>query len=138
MGRCSTKGPSRVQWATVRLENAGGAWEGRLSGVASLPGRGDIMEFWYRGTGGYEGLSYFELVTGSEPWKIQGQIFPGDPPPPYAEGDDHHAAGGRGPVADDAVAVVTGTATCPTADFGTPTTDADGVHHYRDMLWKCT
>jgi len=71
-----------VQWASVRLENAGGAWEGRQLGVASLPGRGDIMEFWYRGTGGYEGLSYFALVTGSEPWKIQGQIFPGDPPTP--------------------------------------------------------
>ena len=26
-----------VQWATSRLENDGGAWEGRLSGVASLP-----------------------------------------------------------------------------------------------------
>ena len=32
---------SLVQWGTVRLENAGGAWEGQLSGVASLPGRGD-------------------------------------------------------------------------------------------------
>ena len=75
-----------VQWGTVRLENAGGAWEGRLSGVASLPGRGDTIVIWYKGTGGYAGLSYFELITGSEPWKIQGQIFPGDPPPPYAEG----------------------------------------------------
>ncbi len=33
-----------VQWATVRLENDGGAWEGRLSGVASVPDRGDIIE----------------------------------------------------------------------------------------------
>ncbi len=67
---------SGVQWASVRLENDGGAWEGRVLGVASLPGRGDIMVFWYKGTGGYEGLSYFELITGSEPWKIEGQIFP--------------------------------------------------------------
>ena len=71
-----------VQWGTVRLENAGGAWEGRAAGVASYPERGDIFVNWYKGTGGYEGLGYFELWTGFEPWKIQGQIFPGDPPSP--------------------------------------------------------
>ena len=130
---------SLVQWATGRTENDGGAWEGRMSGVASLPGRGDVIVYWYKGTGGYAGLSYFALYTGSEPRKIQGQIFPGDPPPPYAEeatGTERPVAGG--PVAEDAVAVVTGTASCPTVDFGSPTTDADGVHHYRDMLWKCS
>ena len=123
-----------VQWASVRLENDGGAWEGRQLGVASLPGLGDTMEFWYTGTGGYEGLSYFALVTGSEPWKIRGQIFPRDPPPPYAEGGTtitRSEAGG--PVAEDAVAVVTGSATCP----GMPTsfdwtTDPDGTKHLRN------
>jgi hypothetical protein len=121
-----------VQWANVRLENAGGAWEGRQLGVASLPGRGDIMEFWYKGTGGYEGLSYFELITGSEPWKIRGQIFPGDPPPPYAaEGTTITRLQADGPVADDAVAVVTGSAACPGLDF-TFTTDPDGTQHVRD------
>ena len=120
-----------VQWASVRLENAGGAWEGRQLGVASLPGRGDIMEFWYRGTGGYEGLSYFALVTGSEPWTIRGQIFPGDPPPPYAQGATITRSEASGPVAKDAVAVVTGTAKCPGLDF-TFTTDPDGTHHVRD------
>ena len=131
------QGPfSLVQWVTARLENTEGAWEGTGSGVASSD-RGDIMVFWYKGTGGYEGLSYFELITGSEPWKIQGQVFPGNPPPPYAEGTTITRLPAEGPVADDAVAVVSGTATCPTGDFGTPTTDADGVHHYRDMLWKC-
>jgi hypothetical protein len=128
-----------VQWGTQRLENDGGAWEGRATGVATLPSSpGDIIVHWYRGTGGYAGLSYFELWTGFEPWRIQGQIFPGDPPPPFAEevtGTGRPVDGG--PVAGDAVAVVTGTATCPTGDFGTPTTDAAGVHHYRDMLWKC-
>lgn len=69
-----------IQWDTVRLENAGGAWEGWLSGVASSPGLGDTIVIWYKGTGGYTGLSYFELLTGSNPWKIQGQIFPGSPP----------------------------------------------------------
>jgi hypothetical protein len=120
-----------VQWAGVRLENEGGAWEGQVSGVASLPGRGDIMEFWYRGTGGYEGLSYFALVTGSEPWKIQGQIFPGDPPPPYAEGTTITRSEASRPVADDAVAVVTGPARCPGLDFDF-TTDPDGTKHVRD------
>ena len=71
-----------VQWATVRLENDGGAWEGRLSGVGALPEPGDIITVWYTGTGGYAGLSYFEQLTGSEPWKLQGVIFPGDPPTP--------------------------------------------------------
>jgi hypothetical protein len=71
-----------VQWGTVRLENDGGAWEGRAAGVASCPERGDTFVNWYKGTGGYAGLGYFELWTGHEPWKIQGQIFPGDPPTP--------------------------------------------------------
>jgi hypothetical protein len=126
-----------VQWASVRLENAGGAWEGRQLGVASLPGRGDIMEFWYRGTGGYEGLSYFALITGSEPWKIRGLIFPGDPPSPYAEGATITRLPTEGPVADDAVAVVTGTATCPTGDLGSSTTDGNGVIHYRGGTFRC-
>jgi len=51
-------------------------------GVGSEPGRGDIIVNWYTGTGGYAGLSYFEMVTGTDYWKIQGQIFPGDPPMP--------------------------------------------------------
>jgi hypothetical protein len=71
-----------VQSATVHLENAGGAWEGRLSGVASLPERGDIIIIWYKGTGGYAGLSYFEQWTGTDPWELQGLIFPGEPPTP--------------------------------------------------------
>jgi hypothetical protein len=69
-----------VQWATARLENAGGAWEGQLSGVYSPPERGDIIAIWYRGTGGYAGLSYFELWTGQAPWTILGLIFPAAPP----------------------------------------------------------
>ena len=126
------QGPfSLVQWVTARLENTEGAWEGTGSGVASSD-RGDIMVFWYKGTGAYEGLSYFELRTGrNEPWKIRGQIFPGDPPPPYAEGTTITRLQADGPVADDAVAVVTGTARCPGLDF-TFTTDPDGTKHVRD------
>jgi hypothetical protein len=74
-------GTAGVQWGTARLENAGGAWEGPLSGVYSAEG-GDTILIWYTGTGGYHGLAYFELWTGQEPWKIQGQIFPGNAPTP--------------------------------------------------------
>lgn len=70
-----------VQWGTVRLANAGGAWDGKLSGVYSSIG-GDSIVVWYKGTGGYAGLAYFELLTGTGPWTIHGQIFPGDPPTP--------------------------------------------------------
>jgi hypothetical protein len=72
-----------VQWGTMRLVNEGGTWEGKLSGVASLPEPGDTIVIWYTGIGGYAGLAYFQLITGHYPtWEIQGQIFPGDPPTP--------------------------------------------------------
>ncbi len=64
-------------WARLRRRPGG-----QLSGIASLPGWGDIITIWYRGTGDYAGLSYFELWTGSGPWTIQGLIFPGDPTTP--------------------------------------------------------
>jgi hypothetical protein len=130
-----------VQWGTVRLENAGGAWEGQLAGVASLPGRGDNIAIWYKGTGRYDGLAYFELITGSPPtWKIQGQVSPGDPPPPYAGGGTTIARPeAAGPVADDAVVVVTGTADCPGLSFDF-TADPDGIWHVRDAYHadRCT
>jgi hypothetical protein len=71
-----------VQWATVRLENEGGVWEGQLTGVASLADVGDIIIIWYKGSGGYAGLSYFEQWAERDPWTVQGLIFPGDPPTP--------------------------------------------------------
>jgi hypothetical protein len=74
-----TDSVATVQWGTTRLENAGGAWEGTGSGVYSSD-RGDIVVSWYKGTGGYAGLGYFELRTGKTPMAIRGLIFPGDPP----------------------------------------------------------
>jgi len=127
-----------VQWGTQRLENDGGAWEGRATGVAYSSSPGDIIAHWYRGTGGYAGLSYFELWTGFEPWRIQGQIFPGDPPPPFAEeatGTERPEAGG--PVAKGALARVTGTQACPDANLNW-TTDPDGTMHLRDQALECT
>jgi len=126
-----------VQWGTARLENGSGAWESSFSGIASLPGRGDIIMYWYKGTGGYAGLSYFQLLTGQEPWTIRGQIFPGDPPPPYTEGTTIARPGAGGPVADEAVAVVTGSATCPGQSVSW-THDPGGTWHARDGLFTCT
>ena len=80
-GEADLSSGALVQWGTPRLENAGGTWEGTGSGVYSSD-RGDTIAFWYRGIGGYAGLAYFEMWTGQEPWEIQGQIFPGDPPTP--------------------------------------------------------
>jgi len=128
-----------VQWGTQRLENAGGAWEGRATGVAAFPSSpGDIIVNWYRGTGDYAGLAYFELWTGFDPWVIQGQIFPGDPPPPYGEtatGTERPVDGG--PVAEGALAWVTGTQACPDVNPNW-TTDLDGTMHLRDYALECT
>jgi hypothetical protein len=70
-----------VQWGTARLTVAGGSWEGRATGVYSS-NRGDTITWWWTGTGGYAGLTYFELVTGTGGWTVRGQIFPGVPPQP--------------------------------------------------------
>ena len=74
-----------VQWGTARLASAGGAWEGRPTGVYSSD-LGDTIVCWWTGTGGYAGLTYFELVTGIGPWTIQGQIFPGSRSVPTSGG----------------------------------------------------
>ena len=71
-----------VQWGTARLVNAGGVWEGPYSGIYAT-GRGDIITTWYTGSGGYAGLSYYELYTQSTTgpgWVAVGLIFPGSPP----------------------------------------------------------
>jgi hypothetical protein len=82
-GELSPPEAAGVQWGTVRIENAGGAWEGRFTGVASLPQPGDTIAEWFTGTGGYAGLSYFALITGvCCVYQIHGQIYPGDPPKP--------------------------------------------------------
>ncbi len=68
-----------IQSGPLRIENAGGAWIGNGSGTYSSD-RGDIVVSWYKGTGGYAGLGYFELRTGKGTYSIRGLIFPGDPP----------------------------------------------------------
>jgi len=73
-----------VQWGTSRLLNAGGVWEGRFTGIYTTR-TGDILTYWYTGTGDYSGLSYYMWFT--EPptstiYPVHGMIFPGKPPTP--------------------------------------------------------
>jgi hypothetical protein len=81
-------GGAIVQWGTERIENDQGAWVGFGSGIYSTE-RGDIVAAWLRGTGAYEGLTYFMLVDSRDlrigvtsVYRVRGQIFPGEPPSP--------------------------------------------------------
>jgi hypothetical protein len=151
-----------VQWGTMRLVNAGGAWEGRLAGVFSMEQR-DIITVWWKGTGGYAGLSYFDVTTGNAPWALRGQISPGEPPnptgappvaaatpkPPPAFSPSEAPAAGVTPLGTLAplpaatpttygpVTVVAGALYCSSIGFGTMTTDATGVTHGRDGRMDC-
>lgn len=73
-----------TQWGTAILTNENGTWEGDYAGGFASP-VGDIVTRWWRGTGDYEGLTFYMWITGSEPgvpiFVIGGIIFPGDPPP---------------------------------------------------------
>ena len=71
---------AHVPRGTGRLENAGGAWDGTMTGSYSTP-RGDILLFWFEGSGGYEGLSYamWALLSPAEvawTYPVDGIIFP--------------------------------------------------------------
>ena len=131
-----------VQWATVRLENDGGAWEGRLSGVASLPGRGDIITIWYKGTGGYAGLSLLRAAHGSGALEDPGPDLPGRPPDLRTRRTGHPIVRPEagGPVADEAVAVVTRRRDMPRHDFGTrrPTSTARSTSGMTTKPNRCT
>jgi hypothetical protein len=72
-----------VQWGAGSIANEGGTWEGTWSGVlVSEEAGGDVITFWLKGTGDYEGLSYYYRTSGRGPWDVIGLIFPGDPPVP--------------------------------------------------------
>jgi hypothetical protein len=145
-----------VQWGTIRLVNDGGAWEGKLSGIAAVPEPGDTILIWYTGTGGYAGLSYFQLLTGHDPWRIQGQIFPGVPPipmgtpmisvgtpaPAATAGPDEGPSPAPTTITYGPATVVTGTAQCPGLDIKafSWTTDPDGAQRVRNDFHanRCT
>lgn len=68
-------------WGKVRMENAGGGWDGQVSGISIGGGKAELV-IWWTGTEGYAGLGYWEHITGHQwPFAIEGVIFPGPPPP---------------------------------------------------------
>ena len=151
-----------VQWGTGRLENAGGAWDGTMTGSYSMP-RGDILLFWFEGSGGYEGLSYAMwavLPPAKVAWTypVDGIIFPGSPPAPKP-GDDaalrQAAAGSSTPAPTPTVApgaatpeptpepydfgpatIVAGTEACDVKE-GTETVTEDGTRQNRGWILTC-
>ena len=76
-----------VEWGSPRrIENAGGAWVGSLSGVHTTE-TGDMLSAWFEGTGGYAGLSFFEWIacpqgTATSACPVVGLIYPGSIPRP--------------------------------------------------------
>ena len=155
---------AHVQWGTGRLENEGGAWDGTMTGSYSTP-RGDLLLFWFTGSGGYEGLSYamWAVMTPAEvawTYRVDGIIFPGSPPAPEP-GDDaalrEAAAGWPAPDATPTAVpepaatpeptpapydygpatIVAGTEACD-AKEGTETIAADGTKQSRGWILTCT
>jgi hypothetical protein len=153
-----------VQWGTGRLENAGGGWDGTMTGSYSTP-RGDLLLFWFTGSGGYEGLSYAMWAVLSPAvvawtYPVDGIIFPGSPPAPKP-GDDaalrRAATGAPGPAATPTAVpgpatsteptpepfdygpatIVAGTEACAVED-GTETVAADGTRQSRGWILTCT
>jgi hypothetical protein len=75
-----------VLFGASRITNEGGSWEGTYSG-ANSDSTGDIVLWWFKGTGGYAGLSYvmWEHLSPAEvawSYPVEGMIFPGEPPTP--------------------------------------------------------
>ncbi len=154
---------AHVQWGTGRLENAGGAWDGTMTGSYSIP-RGDVLLFWFKGSGGYEGLSYamWAVLSPAEvawTYPVDGIIFPGSPPAPKP-GEDaamrQAATGSPGPAATSTAVpgpaspeptpepydygpatIVSGTEACAAAE-GTETVAADGTRQSRGWILTCT
>jgi len=75
-----TVGP---EWGTTRLENAGGAWEGTVTGAAWADTNASDMSGWLVGSGGYEGYTYYwHIRTTGATGVVEGIIYPGPPPAP--------------------------------------------------------
>lgn len=70
-----------VQWGTIRIENAGGTWVGTYAGIYTSD-TGDTVTSLLRGTGDYEGLSFYrwQYKTFGATWPTEGLIFPGAVP----------------------------------------------------------
>lgn len=73
-----------VQWGASRLQTSSGVWQGRFTGIYTRQ-TGDIITYWYTGTGDYAGLSYYMWFTeapNGNVYPLHGMIFPGKPPNP--------------------------------------------------------
>jgi len=67
---------AQVQWGSIRIENAGGAWETRYVG-AYTSATGDVGGAMFTGSGGYAGLSYYRWSESyGASWPTKGLIFP--------------------------------------------------------------
>jgi hypothetical protein len=70
-----------TEWGTYRLENAGGAWEGALTGLAWNGGDASDVCGWLVGSGAYHGYTYYIHVRSTGFGRdIDGIIIPGSPP----------------------------------------------------------
>jgi hypothetical protein len=143
-----------VQWGTGRLENAGGAWDGTMTGSYSNA-NGDLLLFWFEGSGGYEGLSYAMwavLPPAAVAWTypVRGIIFPGSPPAPKPASAVSAAPGAMPtptaapaasstpvPIAYGPATVVSGTEACDVKE-GSSMTDPDGTVRDRGSVLTCT
>ncbi|MBI1377380.1 MAG: hypothetical protein GC157_07855 [Frankiales bacterium] len=73
-----------VQWGESTLTNDGGTWVGSWAGTMASP-VGDMVSRWWRGTGQYEGLTFFfwmkakDITDPTSTW--DGVVYTGDPPP---------------------------------------------------------
>jgi hypothetical protein len=76
-------GEDLARWtAVLRIDNAGGAWEGETTGVR-FPDDSELELGWLQGQGGYEGFSMFidiRATKGSDR-AVVGVIWPGPPAP---------------------------------------------------------
>jgi hypothetical protein len=77
-----------VIWATDRIENEGGTWEGPCRGIEYQPPEGDFFtaNCWLTGDGDYAGYTFFTQIDAYQhggPARVDhGVIFKGQPPAP--------------------------------------------------------
>jgi hypothetical protein len=69
------------EWGTTRIENAEGTWEGIWTGVTWGDAGATSVSGWLVGSGAYAGWTYYFHAYGpSQPYQVEGIIFPGSPP----------------------------------------------------------
>jgi len=70
-------------WGTLRIENAGGAWEGVFTGAGwGAAGTETDNSAWLTGSGAYEGLTFYLHFQSHElePAGLEGVILAAPPP----------------------------------------------------------